>query len=709
LVFFRGEPYRVVHDPVALKYHHLLPAQYEVWCQLDGRRNIEAIRQSLAKKFPTSSMRSSDVQALITDLHQKGLTWSTRLEQGERLARRAWDATKQKLLNAFLNPFFIKFPPINPRHAVSVFSILFGWLFTRLGMALASLVIIGAWLEAAVRFETLSAALPTLQSFFGWPNLLWLWLMIGATKVAHEMGHAVACRSVGRECHGIGAGMLVFSPTLYCDATDSWMCESKWQRILVASGGMYIELLVGAIAVFIWSHTHPGRIHSLALNVAAVSTVSTVLFNANPLIRFDGYYILSDWLEIPNLQEKSSRLLYRVMAWCIGITTESNASDPKTGQGWFVTYAVLACIYRWFIMSVILMAVYSMVRPYRIESLGGAWVVAIAAMSSVGVFKSWKNISRTKKDGFFSKRRLMISLAFSLALVIAFFMVPVPWWSSMPVQTELRDPVSIYARVEGRLEEIYALEGQAISEGHLIAKLSNPILDDQVRSLRLSVKQLKCELDALEMLDRHADIILKQQELERTQKRLLETMPLQQELSVRSPTDGLLIHGQFQSRHPSSETLPKWSGWPLATANIGALIPAGTLLAQVVSDPKDVMCVCYIDQTIREDLKIDQFVQLRFDSLPHDVFDGRIISVSPVSLEVVPQSLSQRFGGRITSAPDSNGNEIVESRIYRVVSQVPGDPRILPYLRGKCRLRLKDDTLWYRLTRFSQNTFYFRL
>jgi len=709
LIFFRGEPYRVVHDPIALKYHQLEPSQYEAWCQLDGQRSIEAIREHLTKKFPAISIRSSDVQQLVTDLHQKGLTWSTRFDQGERLSRRNWDATKQKLISTALSPFFIKLPPINPRRTVIVFAWMIGWLFTIPGFTLAFAVILGSWLEAAVRFESLRAALPTLQSFFGWPNLLWLWLMIGATKVVHEMGHAVACRSVGRQCHGIGAGLLVFSPTLYCDATDSWMCQNKWHRILVAVGGMYVELFLGAIALFVWSHTHPGHIHSLALNVAAVSTVSTVLFNANPLIRFDGYYILSDWLEIPNLQVKSSRLLYRSMAWCIGITTEPNPSDPKTGRGWFVTYAILSFVYRWFIMGVILMAVYSMVRPYRIESLGGVWVLAIIAMSSVGIFKSWKNISRTRLEGLFSKMRLLLTLATVGVIVLIMVAIPVPWWSTMPVQTEFREPGLVYARAEGRLDQIEVREGQVLQTGDLIVTMSNPAIADEVRGLQLTVEQLESQVASLEMLDQHADLVLKQQELQRARRRLNETLPLQQALTVVSPLKGTFIHGRFESRKSSSESLDKWSGWPLDQQNLGAFIPTGTLLGHVVRDPSDLLCVSYINQDIREDIQTGQPIEMRFDAMPHEVFGSQIIAISPVSLDAVPSSLTQRFGGRMTSTPDAEGNEIVESRVYRVLSKFPKDPRIVPHLRGKCRLRLSDRTLGQRLLRFVQNTFYFRL
>ena len=167
-------------------------------------------------------------------------------------------------MQAISNPFFIKFPAVNPSFIVDACDRLVGPLFSKPGLLLGIVLIGASWIEAAVRFDALRATLPSLETFFGWPNLLWLWLMIGFTKVIHELGHAIACRRIGCRCHGIGAALLVFSPTLYCDATDSWICPRKWSRMGVAAAGMYVEVLLGAAAIFVWSHTHGGLIHSLA-------------------------------------------------------------------------------------------------------------------------------------------------------------------------------------------------------------------------------------------------------------------------------------------------------------------------------------------------------------------------------------------------------------------------------------------------------------
>ncbi|MEQ9068033.1 MAG: hypothetical protein RLO18_14970, partial [Gimesia chilikensis] len=156
-----------------------------------------------------------------------------------------------------------------------------------------------------------------------------MWFVLGAAKVVHEFGHGLSCKHYNGECHGMGIMFLVFSPCLYCDVSDSWMLRNKWQRIIIGGAGMYIEVIMSAIAVWIWWFTKPGLLNHLALNLFFISTVTTVIFNANPLMRFDGYYMMSDLLEIPNLRQKADKHLRDTFAWyCLGIESQRDPFMP---------------------------------------------------------------------------------------------------------------------------------------------------------------------------------------------------------------------------------------------------------------------------------------------------------------------------------------------------------------------------------------------
>ena len=181
---------------------------------------------------------------------------------------------------------------------------------------------LGALSLIVTNFESFQNKLPSFDNFFAANNWFLLAIVLGVTKVLHEFGHGLACKRFGGRCHEMGLMFLVLTPCLYANVSDSWLLKSKWKRAFIAAAGMYVELVIASIAVFVWWFSIPGLVHHLALNVIVVCSVSTLIFNANPLLRYDGYYILADLMEIPNLRQKSSAMLNRVSG-CLLYTSPS--------------------------------------------------------------------------------------------------------------------------------------------------------------------------------------------------------------------------------------------------------------------------------------------------------------------------------------------------------------------------------------------------
>ena len=183
--------------------------------------------------------------------------------------------------------------------------------------------------------------------------------------------HGLSCKHYGGECHEMGMMLLVFTPCLYCDVSDSWMLPNKWKRAAIGAAGMYVELILASIATYLWWWSHPGIFNQLCLDVMFVSSVSTLLFNANPLLRYDGYYILSDIIEIPNLRQKASTILGRLASkWCLGIKQPEDPFLPQRNLGLFALYAVASSIYMWIVTASIFFFVWNVFKPYRLEVLG---------------------------------------------------------------------------------------------------------------------------------------------------------------------------------------------------------------------------------------------------------------------------------------------------------------------------------------------------
>ena len=222
--------------------------------------------------------------------------------------------------------------------------------------------------------------LPTLQSL-AQPRILGYFLLtMIAVKVFHELGHALACRRFGGECHEMGVMLLAFTPCLYCDVSDSWMFASRWQRIVVAFAGIYVELLVASLAAILWYFSEPGAVHTISLYIILTCTVSTIIINGNPLLRYDGYYVLSDLLGIPNLDEQSRRALWEpVSRW---ISRHDGPAEPlDANRCWLALYAAAATVYRLAVLGIILWFLHHLLTQNHLRPL--ADVLAVTVLGGV--------------------------------------------------------------------------------------------------------------------------------------------------------------------------------------------------------------------------------------------------------------------------------------------------------------------------------------
>lgn len=441
---YLGVGYQVIKDPVGLKYHRLQKEQFTILDLLDGSRSLEQVKDDLKLAFPTLQVTLSDIQQLITDLHKKGLVVSERPGQGAAVVRERRKEKTQKLKQTLMSLMYLRLPGWDPEATLRWMYPYFKWVFWKPVVWMCVLFCASAWLMLGAQFEEFQSRLPEFQSFFGWPNLIYLWVTLGAAKIVHEFGHGLSCHHYGGECHEMGVMLLVFSPCLYCDVTDSWMMKNKWHRIIIGAAGMYIEVIISAIAIYVWWFTKPGMLHFLALNTFFVTTITTVIFNANPLMRFDGYYMMSDFLEIPNLRAKSDKMLREAFSWyCLGIESRPDPFMPETGKAWFVTYAIAAWCYRWVILVSISMFLYTVLKPYDLQSLG----ITLAIISMAGiVFAMFKNVYQiiaTPRVEPMSKIKIFFSLLIAGSVCYVVANIQVPWYHFAPFTME---PVDV-ARV----------------------------------------------------------------------------------------------------------------------------------------------------------------------------------------------------------------------------------------------------------------------
>lgn len=356
---YRGRMWHVLQDPSSNQFFRLNEAAYRFVALLDGRRNVSETWRICSDQLGDSAPTQGEAIQLLGQLYTSNLLHAELPPDAQGLFKRHQKRVQREVRGYLMNLLFIRIPLIDPDNFLNATVSMISWLFSWFGVLLWAGIIsaglyfvIGSWQELANRAD----------SVLDVDNLPFLYLSFILIKVFHEFGHAYMCKTFGRrtgtggEVHVMGIMFLVFTPMPYVDASSAWAFRSRRQRILVGMGGMIIELALAAIAAIVWAHTGDGPIHTIAYNAMFIASVSTLLFNANPLLRYDGYYILSDILEIPNLAQRSkSYLYYLVKKYAWNVRQARNPAHTRGEKAWFVFYGIASTIYRVFICIRILL------------------------------------------------------------------------------------------------------------------------------------------------------------------------------------------------------------------------------------------------------------------------------------------------------------------------------------------------------------------
>jgi putative peptide zinc metalloprotease protein len=705
--------YAVIKDPVALKYYRLQPQQFAMLQRLDGQRSLVDLRDELQRDFPAVHFSVVDVQSLVTDLHDKGLVVSERFRQGEVLRRKHREHTAKKIRQTVMNPLYIRLPGWDPDRTLTWMVRWFGWLFHPLTVAIFLIVDVASLIFLAVRFDDISARLPEFQQFFAWPNLAYLWMTMAVTKIIHEFGHGLSCKYFGAECHGMGIMLLVFSPTMYCDVTDSWMLRNKWHRIAIGAAGMYIEVFIAALAIFAWWGSTPGLFNHLMLNVFFISTVTTVIFNANPLMRYDGYYMLSDYLEIPNLRQKASRMFQEVFSkHCLGSELPVDPFMPSQKRHWFVIYAVATTVYQFVILFGVTLFLYTVLKPYGLQSIGIMAAVFSLTMTIGGLLWSLIQLIRMPRPEPLSRWKVAFTLSCVAGLIALSVTVPIPWYAEAPFTIAPVQEEVVFAFVPGTLKQVQKRAGDVVQKGDVIAVLENEEFEQKLNEIKAEEAAQQKEVQLYQALDRPRDLLLAEQHLASLRAQRAEAEKMLGDCTIRSPQSGVIVAAERKpepTTEQAEERLSGWSGDPLAAKNVGSLIEARTPICSIASNSR-YEARLLIDQADRRDLAEGQQVRMKLEHIPESTLDGKVESISGGSIEFVPAVLSNKYKGPLPTVQDQQGREKLTSPAYQAAVPLDVDPLIVRTgMRGRARVIISHRSAWDWTWRWLRTTFQFKV
>ena len=713
---YQGRDYWVIKDPISLKYYRFEEEEYAILEMLDGRLSPDQIKRRFDHRFAPQKITMQELYQFAGMLYRSSLLVSDAPNQGNELLKRGEKTRKAERRQSLTNILSIRYKGFDPDTLLESMNRYVGWFFTWPTFVLVLLLGICASALLITQFEAFQNKLPAFDEFFAAKNWIWLAMVMGVTKVFHEFGHGLACKKFGGECHEMGVMLLVLTPCLYANVSDSWLLNSKWKRAFIAAAGMYVELVLASIAVFVWWFSTPGMVNQLALNVIFVSSVSTLLFNANPLLRYDGYYILSDLLEIPNLRSKATSILQRTCGTLLlGIDAKPDPFLPTRNRWMFGLYSVAAASYRWLITFSIFWFVYRVLEPYGFKVIGQMIALsAIYGLLGIPLVKLYKFFSVPGRLSTVKPIRATVTAGVLACLLGAIMMIPIPHHVYCSFYVTAENAHNIFVDVPGTLDAIHVQPNRMVREDEPIISLSSQRLRVQLASHQTDLNMANVRFENIKKSGtlvrsegKQAAEVAVQSAFDLLTKRQLD----RERLIVCAPVAGYFLAPSIvEADETDASTLGNWDGTPLEARNIGAYLEQSTFVGQVVEDMTKLEAVLAIDQSDIEFVRTDQPVELMVRQLPLNVFESVTAQISPTEMKSTPKSLSSQYGGDIVTTRGKEGEDVPQSTKYLVnVSLSNPDLIILPGSTGVAKIRTGSQTIGQRVWRLLSQTFQFEL
>lgn len=693
-------------DPLSLAYFRLRAAEYAVFSLLDGKVTYGQLLESLKRKFPAESWSLENLKSFVGSLVQSGLVSSLRPGQGRLLSRQQERARQRARWGALTNVLAIRWHGIDPEPLLRRVEPWTRWFFRPTFITACACLIAWALLLVTLRWETLVRRLPDATELFGLGNLLPLVAAFLVIKVLHEFGHVLTCRHYGGECHELGIQVLMFMPLLYGDVTDAWMVSRRWPRIAISAAGIFVELVLASVATLLWWHSVPGLLNSVFLNVMLVCSFNTLLFNGNPLMRYDGYYVLADLLHLPNLAIQARQTVMSLCErWIVGVSDEEIELDSR--RWWtLVAYGIASAIYRLFVTVGIVWFLYHFFgRGLGLIATGlSVMLVAGAVLGPLREFAA--RIRQRNATKTLSPRRLRNGFAVCGLLLAALLLIPLPYSVSAPFVVFPGDAQPVFVTAQGRIESAVAA-GTRVQAGQPIGELANHELLLQHERQTAEVARLTARLRTLEAQrgsNESAAIRLPatRDALASARDRLQQLTEEVQRLKLKSPADGTVLPPPNVARTPpTDEVLPDWTGTPLEATNRGATVREQTLFCYV-GDPLRQDAVLLVDQNAIEFVRPGQSVRLQLLSAPGATRVGRVEEVASTRSETVPRELTVTH---LAAVRQTSAGSTPAEVSYEVRVRLTDESATTLYSPGQARIACGTQSLASRLWRLLRHTF----
>jgi len=639
-----GMPTWVIFDPVSGNYFRISERDYRIIACMTGNMELESFVDKLRQSGIYAG--KEDVTKVLSFLQQSNLMKPV-YKATETKALRAREMKRKMFWHIVLNMYlFFRVPLISPdRFLVRTLDAI-RIIFNRWTMLALKMLAILGYLCLVLNFHKFADASLASISMKG---LLRYSLAIVLIKVIHEFAHAYTARYFGCRVRRMGVAFIVFFPRFYTDITDSWRIPERWKRFLIDGAGIFSEIIIGGFAALVWANTSTGPANTIAYYIFTVSIINTVMVNGNPFIRYDGYYMLMDLLNIDNLQKRGVELVRGI--WRRNLFGMPVPPDPSTG--WkrllLVSYSICSFLYRIFLYtSIILIVYFNFTKAVGIVLLFlEVWLLLVKPTIEEGKFfvKNWKS---------FNRRKLAISLV-GVSFIALLLLIPLPWRICLPCEIKPVDSAMVYAPINGYLEGLPLADGSSVRKGDLIMTQMDPLLEIRREETKIDTELARLQLDQAQTdKEQLPQIDVRKESLEYSRTAQAEAERRSLLMQTTSQIDGIFSLYDQHLRHG------KW----LAKGDIvGEVYRPGSRKALAFAVEDDV-----------KHIRIGNRVSVSLsDELAS--YSGRVTGINPVPAALPPSPLLNVFGGPIPGFIGEDGLFKPVSTYYQIEIEFPsGSP-----------------------------------
>lgn len=644
---YRGGTWYILHDHATGRVFRLRPATYSIVGRMDGSCTVDELWHEAARLLGEETPSQDDVIQILSQLSSADLLQSEMTPDTAGLIERAERADRMLWMRNLLNPLAYRMRFWHPDKFFERTLPLVSWVFGQLGAAIWLAVVIPALVLAALNWSKLTSDLSS--HILGTDNMLTIALVVLVLKCAHELGHGYAVKVFGGAVHEIGVMFLVLVPMPYVDASAAAEFRSKWRRALVGAAGMVVEVFLAALAFYVWLAVEPGLVRSIAYNFIFAAGVATILFNGNPLLKYDGYYILSDLIEIPNLGQRAARFWQHLLdRYIFRIEGLEDFTATRVERIWLATYAPASFVYRQLVMIAIALFI---AAEYRAIGVALAiWSILLGVGLPIG--KALWLVVTGPRYRLHRGRVVSLTVGGLAATFTLLFLIPFPLSTTTEGVVWLPDSAYVRARTGAFLHHLAAEPGAVVAAGEVLIESEDPQLRAEIEALGERVRELEARLSAERISDRVAAAVTAT-ELRYARAELAVATHRDSRLRMVSPAAGV-FHVERPQDLPGRYVK---EGQPL-----GYVLPAGSRIVRATVRQDDI-------DLVRSRLRR---VLVRLTERPEDLQAAQLVREIPAGLGDLPsRALGGSSGGNTAVDPrDPKGVKTLQ-RIFHVDLELP--------------------------------------